>query len=148
MQGLRAGQDYSNTVPFKLAHAPKYSDGILRPAEIHFRGPLVCFFGPHGGSHLDQFAAIVANNELGFTIGMPCGGYSNTWEWEEMLIFPMSKKPVVRFMWSIGHTIRPDGEILEGNPVPVDEYIPLTRENYLYYYQILIDKAIRYTGLK
>jgi len=39
---LKAGQSYSNNVPFKLAHLPKYSDGILRPAEVHFRGALIC----------------------------------------------------------------------------------------------------------
>jgi len=148
MKGLRTGQAYSNNVPFKLAHLPKYSDGIIQPAEVHFKGPLVCWFSPHGGSHLDQFAAIVADNDLGHTMGMPAGGYSNTWEWDEVLVFPQSKKPVVRYMWSIGHTIRPNGEILEGNPAKVKEYIPLTRENYTGYYKILIAKTYKYLGLE
>jgi hypothetical protein len=141
-QAIREGRDYSNNVPFKLAHLPKDSDGILKPANIHFCGPLVCLFGPYGGSHLDQFAAMVIDNTLGHTMGMPTGGYSNTWEWEETLVFPISKKPIVRYMWSIGHTIRPNGEILEGNPAQVDEYIPLTRDNYLTYYQILLTRAL------
>jgi len=148
LQGINDDQDYSNNVPFKLAHAPKYSDGILNPAEVHFRGKFICFFGPHGGSHLDQFASIIIDNKLGYTLGMPCGGYSNTWEWEETLIFPLSKKPVARFMWSIGHTIRPNGEILEGNPAQIDEYIPLTKDNYINYYKILLGKAFHYLGLK
>jgi hypothetical protein len=142
--GIKAGQEYSNNVPFKLAHLPKYSDGIITPAKIHFRGRLVCWFLPQGGSHLDQFASIVADNELGHTIGMSPGGYSNTWEWEETLIFPISKKPVAQFMWSIGHTIRPNGEVLEGNPAKVDDFIPLSRENFLNYYPMLLSKSLEY----
>ena len=144
MAAISNGDVYSNNVPFKSAHLPKDSDGILQPAEVHFRGPLVCLFGPHGGSHLDQFAAMVVDNKLGYTIGMPTGGYSNTWEWEEDLHFPISGKPVARFMWSMGHTIRPNGEILEGNAAEVDEYVPVTRENYLSYYELLLKKAFEY----
>jgi hypothetical protein len=147
-KGIRDGQAYSNNVPFKLAHLPKYSDGIIQPAEVHFRGQMVCLFGPHGGSHLDQFASIIVDNKLAHTLGMPCGGYSNTWEWEEVLEFPMSGKPVVQFMWSIGHTIRPNGEILEGNPAQVDEYIPLTRDNYSNYHAVLLSKALQRLGIE
>ena len=146
--GIRAGQAYSNDVPFKLAHLPKYSDGIIQPAPVHFRGPMVCFFGPYGGSHLDQFASIVIDNRLAHTMGMPCGGYSNTWEWEEVLTFPISKKPIVHYMWSMGHTIRPNGEIQEGNPAPVDESIPVTRDNYLNYYPTLLSRALVHLGLE
>ena len=138
------GDEYSNNVPFKLAHLPKDSDGIIQPAEKHFKGRAVCLFGPHGGSHLDQFASIVIDNDLAYTIGMSTGGYSNTWEWEETLVFPQSKKPVVEFMWSIGHTIRPNGEVLEGNPAQVDKYIPEGRENYENYYDLLLDEAFNY----
>lgn len=148
LKGVRSGQEYSNKVPFKLAHLPKYSDGIIKPAEVHFKGPLICWFSPYGGSHLDQFASIIVDNDLGHTMGMPAGGYSNTWEWDEILVFPMSKKPVVRYMWSIGHTIRPNGEILEGNPAKVKEYIPVTRENYVDYYKILLKKTYRYLSLE
>ncbi len=141
---IEAGQGYSTNVPFKNAHAPAYSDGILQPAEVHFRGPMVCWFGPYGGSHLDQFASIVIDNELGHSMGMPAGGYSNTWEHEEVLTFPISGEPVVSFMWSIGHTIRSNGEILEGNPAQVDEFIPVTRENYGDYYEILLRRSLEH----
>ncbi len=147
-KGLKAGQSYSNNVPFKCAHLPKYSDGILKPAKVHFRGPLVCLLSPHGGSHLDQFSSIVFDNRLGHTMGMPAGGYSNTWEWEETLVFPISKKPIIRYMWSIGHTIRPNGEILEGNPAQVNEYIPLTRDNYLTYHKMLLSWAMNKLGVE
>ncbi|MFC1729341.1 hypothetical protein ACFL6I_03300 [candidate division KSB1 bacterium] len=147
-ESMLAGDEYSNNVPFKCAHLPKDSDGFLQPAEIHFSGPLVCFLGPDGGSHLDQFAAIVVENNLCHVIGMPAGGYSNTWEWEEYLVFPTSKKPVVTFMWNIGHTISPKGYILEGNPTQVHDYISLTRDNYIDYYKIMIDRAYEYFGLK
>ncbi len=86
---------------------------------------------------------MVIDNELGHVIGMPAGGYSNTWEWEEVLRFPTSGEPVVRYMWSIGHTIRPNGQVLEGNPADVDELVPITRDNFLTYYPDLIARALR-----
>ena len=143
MKGLAAAQAYSNEVPFKTAHAPSWSDGRLSPAKLHFRGEMVCLFGPYGGSHLDQFASIVIDNGLCTALGMPAGGYSNTWEWEEDVRFPLSNKPVVQFMWSIGHTIRPNGQILEGNPAEVDEFLPLTRENYRDYHDRLLARALK-----
>ena len=143
-----AGAEYSNDVPFKLAHAPRASDGILVPAPVHFRGPMVVFSGPRRGSHLDQFVSIVVDNDLGHVIGMPAGGYSNTWEWEETLVFPGTEQPVAQFMWSIGHTIRPNGEILEGNAAAVHEFIPVTRENFRDYYSILLRRALVQLGLR
>jgi len=141
---LDRGDSVTVPVPFKLAHAPKDSDGVLQPAPVHFRGPLVVFSGPDGGSHLDQFMSIVSDNDLGPIMGMPPGGYSNTWEWEEVLHFPGTYQPVVGFMWSIGHTIRPNGEVLEGNPAAVDIPVPLTAENAGDYYRILMSRAYEY----
>lgn len=141
LQGLAAGQEYSNNTPFKCAHLPHYSDWIMKPAETHFTGKIVTFFGPWGGSHLTQFASMIIDNELGYSIGMADGGYSNTWEWEEDLVFPISREPVVSFMWSIGHTIRPNGQIAEGNPPMVEEYVPVSRENYFEYKSLLLERA-------
>ena len=141
-----AGALYTNNVPFKLAHASKDSDGILQPASIHFRGRMVCFFVPRRGSHLDQFASIIKDNALGYIIGMTPGGYSNTWEWDEVLYFPGTDRPVARFMWDIGHTIRPNGEIQEGNPALPDELVALTRENFRTYYPELVRRAMAYLG--
>lgn len=146
-KAVDAGQAYTNNVPFKLAHARKSSDGMLEPAEVHFSGDMVCLFGPHGGSHLDQFATIVIDNGLCHAMGMPTGGYSNTWEWEEDVVFPGTTQPVIGFMWSIGHTISPAGRIVEGHPSEVDEYIPLSRSNAENYYAILVERAMeRLTG--
>jgi len=139
-----SGATYSNSVPFKLAHAPKNSDGILQPALQHFRGRMVAFFVPRRGSHLDQFAAIIKDNSIGYMIGMTAGGYSNTWEWEETIGFPGTDQPVIQFMWDIGHTIRPNGEILEGNPALPDELFLLTRHNFDTYYQELLRKALEH----
>lgn len=139
---IDAGADWTNNVPFKLAHAPRDSDGVLEPAPVGFRGRLVLLLGPRRGSHLDQFAAIVVDNLLGLAMGMPAGGYSNTWEWEEILTMPGTGRPVVTFMWSIGQTIRPNGEVLEGNPAQVDEYLPLTRDNFQTYYGTLIERSL------
>ena len=140
-KGLEAGQRYSNDVPFKSAHLPEYSDGVLDPAPVHFTGRMVCWLGPRGGSHLDQFSAMVRDNDLCEMLGMPTGGYSNTWEWEENLTWPGSDEPVTSFMWSIGHTVRPNGEVLEGNPAAVDEFIPLTAQNVTDYYSILLNRS-------
>jgi hypothetical protein len=141
---VAAGAMYTNNVPFKLAHAPKDSDGILPPAPVHFRGRMVCFFVPRRGSHLDQFASIIKDNALGHIIGMTAGGYSNTWEWDEVLHFPGTDQPVARFMWDVGHTIRPNGEILEGNPAHPDELVLLTRENFRTYYPELVRRALEH----
>ncbi len=144
---LARGDAYSNNVPFKLAHAPRDSDGILEPAAVHFRGPFGVISGPSGGSHLDQFVSIVVDNGLGPVVGMPPGGYSNTWEWEEVLTFPGTDQPVVGFMWNIGHTIRPNGEIAEGNPADVDEWIPLTPENVVTYYEDMLARVLELMGV-
>jgi hypothetical protein len=144
LDDLAQGREVTDPVPFKLAHAPKDSDGVLLPAAVHFRGPLVVFSGPNGGSHLDQFMSIVADNELGPILGMPPGGYSNTWEWEQVLTFPGTDQAVVGFMWSIGHTIRPNGEILEGNPAAVTHPLPLTADNAGEYYHLLLEGAFEY----
>ena len=129
--------------PFKLAHLPKDSDGILQPAPVHFRGQVAIINGGvWGGSHLDQFVAMFVDNDLAVFVGMPTGGYSNTWEGYEVLEFPDTGRPVVQFMWSIGHTIRPNGEVLEGNPAQPDTYIPLTRDNFREYHQTLLDTAM------
>ena len=83
-----------------------------------------------------------ADNELAVVIGMPTGGYSNTWEHEEVLYFPGTDRPVAEFMWNIGHTLRPNTEILEGNPVVPDIYVPLTRENFRTYDRELLRLAM------
>jgi hypothetical protein len=142
MDALARGDEYSDAVPFKLqAPLAADSDGVLQPAELHFRGPLVAFFGPSGGSHLDQFAAMIVDNGLGYTIGMPTGGFSNTWEWTETLTLPGTGEPLVEFMWSIGQTIRPNGEVLEGNPAQVDEWYPRTAANHATYRAELLERA-------
>ena len=142
-EAIDRGDEYSSPVPFKLAHLPKDSDGILQPAPVHFSGQVAVINGrTRGGSHLDQFVAMFVDNDLAVFVGVPTGGYSNTWEGDEVLYFPNTRRPVVEFMWSIGHTIRPNGEVLEGNPAQPDIYILLTRDNFQEYHQTLLDTAI------
>ncbi len=142
-QDVEAGLAYTRATPFKLAHLPHTSeDGILTPAPVHYTGPVAIIGGPNGGSHLDQFVSMFADNGLAFTIGMPTGGYSNTWEAEETLYFPGTTQPVVQFMWNVGHTLRPNGEILEGNAVQPEVYVPLTRENFRTYHRDLLGAAL------
>lgn len=143
LPALERGDEYTNDVPFKSAHAPRDSDGVLTPAPVHFRGPFAVISGPDGGSHLDQFIHQVVDNELGPVVGMQPGGYSNTWEWEEVVTLPGSERPLVRFMWNIGHTITPDGEIAEGNPAVIDVEVPLGADNVRDYYRELLDTALQ-----
>ena len=140
---VERGDEYTPATPFKLAHLPKDSDGILQPAPVHFTGPVVIIAGPHGGSHLDQFVSMFSDNGLAEVVGMPAGGYSNTWEAEEVITLPGSDRPLALFMWNLGHTIRPNGEILEGNPVEPDVYVPLTRENFRTYHRDLLELALQ-----
>lgn len=142
VKGIAAGQAYTNNVPFKLAHAPKYSDGILYPAEKHFTGQMVCWMSPRGGSHLDQFAVIVYENDLCTVLGMPAGGFSNTWEWDEILAWPSDGAPVAEFMWNIGHTITPSGRVLEGRAADVHETYLITADTYESYYDTLFARTL------
>ncbi len=152
-EAIARGDEYSNAVPFKSAHLPKGSDGTLSPADVHFRGPVAILNGPNGGSHLDQFVAMFADNGLAVTVGMPAGGYSNTWEATETISFPgmgtgartgtRAGAALVDFMWNIGHTLRPNGQILEGNPAEPQLYIPLTRANFRTYHQTLLGEGLR-----
>lgn len=142
LPALERGDEYTKDVPFKSAHAPRDSDGVLPPAPVHFQGPFAVISGPDGGSHLDQFVHQVVDNELGPVVGMPPGGYSNTWEWEEVATLPGTGRPLVRFMWNIGHTITPNGEIAEGNPATIDVQIPLGAHNVRDYYPTLLDAAL------
>ena len=139
---IEAGNRYTNDVPFKGAHGPKWSDGIIDPAPVHFRGGLTVWLAPHGGSHLDQFAAQVVDNDVGHVMGMPVGGYSNTWSSSEVLRFPTTGRPIVEFEWSMGHSIRPNGEILQYNPAQPHEHLPQTRDNYFDYHADLLRRTL------
>lgn len=103
-------------------------------------------FFPWGGSNLDQFASMVADNpRTGIhTIGMSMGGYSNTWEWAETVDVPGIGP--VDFEWNIGHTIRPNGQILEGNPSLAADWLPLTRDNFQGYFDFLMTRALNHLG--
>lgn len=140
---IERGDEYTPATPFKLAHLPQDSDGLLQPAPVHFTGSVVIIAGPHGGSHLDQFVSMFSDNGLAEVVGMPAGGYSNTWEAEEVITLPGGDRPLALFMWNVGHTIRPNGEILEGNPVEPDVYVPLTRENFRTYHRDLLELALQ-----
>lgn len=140
---INRGAEYTDPVPFKLAHLPKDSDGMLQPAPVHFRGDIAIINARvSAGSHLDQFMAMFVDNDLATFIDMPTGGFSNTWEGEEVLTLPGTEQRLFRFMWSIGHTIRPNGEILEGNAAQPDIHIAITRDNFQGYHQMLFDRAL------
>lgn len=139
---ITRGDPYSPNVPFKFAEPDADANGLMQPAPVHFRGGLAASFSSFGGSHLDQFAAMVIDNKLGYTVGMPAGGYSNTWEWTETLRLPGSERPIASFMWNIGHTLRPNGEILEGNAATPDEWLPMTRDNFTTYHAALLGRVL------
>lgn len=139
-----AGRDYTEIVPFKLRALPADSEGRLSPAELRFRGRLVLLIGPFGRSQVDQLAVTVVDNGLGHAIGMPTAGASNTWEWEEEIAIPGTARTLGRYAWSIGHTIRPNGQVLEGNPALPHERVPLTRDNHARYEDELVRRALQH----
>lgn len=141
---IASGQSYTNDVQFKNQFLPVSSDGFLYPAKTHFNGPMVLLTSPQYCSGADQFASMFIDNDLGLSVGMPQGGCSNTWEWTEVLRFPISRKSVATFAWTAGHSIRPNGQILEGNSALPRIQVPLTRVNYLDYYNILMSHALDY----
>lgn len=143
---IREDQRYTNAVPFKGAHLPKWADGIIDPAPVHFTGGLTVWLSGRGGSHLDQFAAQVVDNELAHVMGMPAGGFSNTWQTTEVLRFPTTGQPIVRYQWSLGHSLRPNGEILQYNPAQPHEYIPHTRDNHSDYHAMLLERTLDRLG--
>ena len=147
LKAIESGARYTNDVPFKGAHAPKWSDGIIDPAPLHFRGELTVWLSTQGGSHLDQFASQIVDNQLGHVMGMPAGGFSNTWQTTETLRFPTTGAPIVEYQWSLGHSIRPNREILQYNPAEVHEYVPQTRDNYFEYHAQLLDRTLERLGL-
>ena len=116
----------------------------IHPHDGVFRGQFVVLLNAQSGSQIDQFAAIVADNKMGHSIGMPTGGYSNTWEWKEDIRFPQTDTVLCEFKWSIGQTIRPNGEVLEGNPAKVDDYFPPTKANFLNYDKLILERAVKY----
>ena len=143
-KGLKEEKDYTSSQPFKLRHFPMGSDGVMKPAKegARFTGKKVALIFPWGGSSADQFASMIVDNpDAGIhSIGMTMGGYSNTWEWSERLRVPLVGR--VRFEWSIGHTLRPNGEILEGNPARAKQWVAITPENVGSYFQALIRAGV------
>ncbi len=142
MDSCNSGAEYSNNLVFKkLYHTTNDS---ISPNDVHFKGRLVALFGPSSGSQIDQLSSILVDNKLAYCIGMSTGGFSNTWEWREEITNPNTGHVICNFMWTIGHTIRPNGEILEGNPPKVDDVIMPTKDNFLYYKNVLISKSMAY----
>ncbi len=146
-KAIEHGNRYTNAVPFKLAHLPRHADGIIDPAPVHFTGGMTVWLGPKGGSHLDQFAVQVVDNDLAHVMGMPAGGYSNTWEYSEVLRFPTTGRAIVGYQWSMGHSLRPNGEITQYNPAQVHEFIPQTRDNYFDYHARLLTRTFERLGI-
>lgn len=136
-ESCATGLPYTSNEPFKLIFSERGSDGILLPEDRRFRGKVLGLFFPYGGSNLDQLSAMFIDNRIGPSMGLPAGGFSNTWEgYDEVLGFD--------FPFSIGHTIRPNGEVLEGNPAVPDIRVPMTKENFKTYFKDLVDSAIAY----
>ncbi len=141
LKAIENGSYYTNNVPFKGVQ-PKWGDRFINPADKHFTGGLTVWLAPHGGSHLDQFASQVADNDIGHIMGMAAGGYSNSWSTSSVLRFPTTGKPIVEYEWSMGHSIRANDEILQYNAAEPHEYIPQTRDNFFEYHPMLLERTM------
>ena len=135
------GLDYTSNEPFKLRYFDEGEDGLMEPNDRSFSGSKIGVFSSQGGSNLDQMMAMIVDNQIMYTIGYPTGGYSNTWEWREVIECPDSGDRLLRYMWNIGHTIRPNGEVLEANPAMPDELIDLNNENCETYWDDLVSRS-------
>ncbi len=148
-EAKNSGRNYTTNRPFKLRYSNVDQDGFMYPDNF-FLGPVSAIFSSRGGSNTDQLAAmLIDNNILCQSLGYPTGGYSNTWEFRDEIRRKNGKK-ICDFMWTIGHTIRPNGQILEGNPPDVNIVRNYTRENYTFYWNKLVELAetqVSCTGL-
>jgi len=143
----KSNADYTSNQPFKLRHAGIGENGVIPPADKSFTGNMVAVFSSLSGSNYDQFASIIIDNNLMLTLGQPTGGYSNTFEVpgrcrDDLIITcPETGEELVIWQWSVGHTIRPNGEVLEGNPAEPHFIYDLTAENHQTYWDDLLSKA-------
>jgi hypothetical protein len=48
------------------------------------------------------------------------------------------------FSWTVGQSIRPNGAVLEGNSTIPRVFVPLTRDNYETYYELLLGHVLSY----
>ncbi|MCY1004238.1 hypothetical protein OV079_01365 [Nannocystis pusilla] len=55
---------------------------------------------------METFAATIVDNELGHTIGMPTGGFSNTREWSEVLRTPGTEGELAEALRRIDRFVR------------------------------------------
>lgn len=140
---VKRGDNYTSNEPFKLRYFKRGGDGLMKPNKVRFTGNKIGVFSSMGGSNVDQLLAMIVDNSIMYTIGYPTGGYSNTWEYSEVLNFRNGSNKVLRYYWSIGHTIRPNGEVLEGNPAQPDELIKLTNKNGEAYWDFLVTRALK-----
>ena len=138
------GAEFTTNEPFKLQYGDEFTDGVFHTItneSQRFSGNVVAIFSSMGGSNLDQMSAMMIQNGVAYSIGNPTGGYSNTWEWDETLRYESNNQSVIEYIWNIGHTLRPDGQVLEGNPVDVDEMISMSSTNFNNYFDDLITRA-------
>lgn len=138
---IEGGADTTVPVPFKCAHQPSVGDGIIHPETPHFRGPVACLTMPFAGSHIDQFVAQLHDNNLCHQIGLPLGGYSKTWVGTEVIRLP-DGRPLARFGWSCGNTLRPNGEVLESNPAVPHTILAPSRSNHREHHALLVKVAL------
>lgn len=144
LKAVEEGKEWTDRFPHKMSYMHKDADGILNPHFECFKGDMVGFFNSASGSQLDQTFSMLADNDIAHTIGMSPGGFSKTWQFNQVYYLGKDKKPVVQITHTLGQTIRPNGECIEGNPPFVKEYIAETRDNYIGRYDMLLERAFVY----
>ncbi|MCG8555301.1 MAG: hypothetical protein MJD61_08440 [Proteobacteria bacterium] len=138
---MSRGRAYTTRAPYKLELLDVDDAGIMKPAKERFRGRKVALLFPLAGSSLDQFAAMIIDNpglEI-HTMGMPTGGFSKSWMWAQTIRLPRGRE--LAFKHSVGHTVRPNGELLEGNPALPRRIVRFTRGNFGTYFRDLVVAA-------
>ena len=139
-----AGDEWSPATPWPPGVTQGDSEGLLRPAELHVQGNVVYLFSSEVDGVVDQLSALVIDGGLGWSIGTPTGGRGTDWRWSETLELPGTDKKIAAFMWSIARIVRPNGELLDGNPPTPHDPIAVTAESWAGWYTSVLERALAY----
>ena len=136
------GVDMVGPVPYGMVLPPD-TEGILDPAEVHFTGGRSALIAASSSPAVNHLAAMWVDNGLGASHGVAPFGCANAWQWRAPISLPRSDRPLVDFLWNVGHVIRPNGEVLEGNPPQPTDPVPVTAGNFQSWHSKLVDQALR-----
>jgi len=118
---LEAGRAVSSPVSFQCNARTCQTEFLVRPARARPPLPVALLIGPTCMSGCDQFAAMFADNSVGPVLGQPTRGASAPFRLPWPL--PLANGTSASVTLNVGQTLRPNGEVLEGNPVKPTAFV-------------------------